>query len=129
MSVSLDSGVRRTMPPTAAETAAVERVVATHSPAFPNQDEGSPYLCESHDGEPAEVLAGSTKTPSAPGRLLPVLDHEPGSVGESRRALSGAEWRVDVDDLDVPRDGTHGTHGYALPGVRDADPAAEAGGM
>lgn len=114
------------MPLTDAETAAVERVVAAHMASFPYEDQESLYLYESDDSRPDEVVAGSTKMPHDPGRVLTVLDHVLGSVTELRRALPGAEWRVHLDDLDVPWEETDG---YAFPGMRDADLAAELGGL
>ncbi|MEU1126021.1 hypothetical protein ABZ371_21250 [Streptomyces sp. NPDC005899] len=125
MSVSLYYRARRAMPLTDAETAAVERVAAARTASFPYQDEEGLYLYDGDAGRPDEVVAGSTKLPLDPGRVLPVLDHVLGSVTELRRALPGAEWHVHMDDLDVPWDGTDG---YAFPGMHDADLAAELGG-
>ncbi|MFD5874868.1 hypothetical protein [Streptomyces sp. NPDC060322] len=126
MSVSLYYSARRTAPPTDAEKAAVERIVAAHRSSFPYEDEESLYLYEGGGGEPSEIVAGSTKMPFEPDRVLPVLNHVLGSVSELRRALSGAEWHVHLDDLDVP---WGETDGYAFSGMRDADPAAELGGF
>lgn len=126
MSVSLYYSARRVLPPTAAEAAAVERIVADHRSSFPYQDEESLYLYDGRGREPTEILSGATKMPFDPGRLLPVLDHVLSSVGQLRRALPGADWRVHMDDLDVPWDETEG---YAFPGMRDADLAAELGGL
>ncbi|MFC8228127.1 hypothetical protein [Streptomyces sp. NPDC057287] len=126
MSVSLYCCASRSQPPTEAEAAAVERIVAAHVAAFPYQDQESLYLYDVDDSRPDEIIAGSTKLPLDPGRVLPVLDHVLGSVTELRRALPGAEWRVHMDDLDVPWDETDG---YAFPGMRDADLAAELGGL
>ncbi|MFJ9055355.1 MULTISPECIES: hypothetical protein [unclassified Streptomyces] len=126
MSVSLYYSARRTEPSTDAETAAVERIVAAHHSSFPYEDEESLYLYEDGGSEPSEIVAGSTKMPFEPDRVLTVLDHVLVSVGELRRALPGAEWHVHLDDLDVPWDETDG---YAFPGMRDADPAAESGGF
>ncbi|WP_069169699.1 hypothetical protein [Streptomyces griseus] len=122
MSVSLYYRASRAVPLTTAETAAVERIVAAHRSAFPYQDEESLYLYEDDVREPSEVVAGSTKMPFEPDRVVPVLDHVLRSVSELRRALPGAEWHVHMDDLDVPWDGTEG---YAFPGMRDPDLAAE----
>ncbi|MFC8700874.1 hypothetical protein ACFUIV_01770 [Streptomyces anulatus] len=122
MSVSLYYSAHRATPLTGAEVASVARVVAAHMAAFPYDDEES--LCV-YDGEvvgAGEILAGSTKMPHHPGRLMPVIAHVLDSVTELRRALPGAEWRVHMDDLDVPWDEADG---YALPGMRDADLIAE----
>ncbi|MFJ1789346.1 hypothetical protein ACIOML_34195 [Streptomyces anulatus] len=122
MSVSLYYSAHRATPLTEAELASVARVVAAHMAAFPYDDEES--LCV-YDGEvvgAGEVLAGSTKMPHHPGRLMPVIAHVLDSVTELRRAVPGAEWRVHMDDLDVPWDEAEG---YALPGMRDADLIAE----
>ncbi|SCK25834.1 hypothetical protein B046DRAFT_06996 [Streptomyces sp. LamerLS-316] len=94
--------------------------------SFPYEDEESLYLYDSDDSRPGEVVAGSTKMPFDPGRVLVVLDHVLGSVSELRRALPEAEWRVHMDDLDVPWDETEG---YAFPGMRDPALAAELGGL
>ncbi|MET7366444.1 hypothetical protein ABZS61_11535 [Streptomyces sp. NPDC005566] len=126
MSVSLYYSAIRAMPWTGAETAAVERIVAAHMSSFPYQDQESLYLYDRYDGRPDEILAGATKLPLDPGRVLPVLDHVLGSVTELRRALPGAVWCVHMDDLDVPWDETEG---YAFPGMRDPDLAAELGGL
>ncbi|MFE4212831.1 hypothetical protein [Streptomyces sp. NPDC056844] len=126
MSVSLYYSATRAMPLTHAEKAAVERVVAAHIEFFPYEDEEGLHLYDSDDSRPDEVVAGSTKMPFDPGRVLAVLDHVLGSVSELRRALPEAEWRVHMDDLDVPWDETEG---YAFPGMRDPGLAAELGGL
>ncbi|MFE2022442.1 hypothetical protein ACFW9O_30865 [Streptomyces sp. NPDC059499] len=125
MSVSLYYCASRAIPLTDAETAAVESIVTAHMASFPYEDQESLYLYDSDAGRPDEVVAGSTKMPLDPDRVLPVLDHVLGSVTELRRALPGAEWRVRLDDLDVPWEEAEG---YAFPGMRDADPAADLGG-
>ncbi|WP_328896069.1 hypothetical protein [Streptomyces sp. NBC_00236] len=121
MSVSLYYHAQRATPLTEAESASVERIVAAHMAAFPYEEEESLYLYET-PGDPEEIVAGSTKMPFDPGRLLPVIAHVLDSVTELRRALPGAEWRVHMDDLDVPWDEAEG---YVLPGMRDADLIAE----
>ncbi|KPC79194.1 MULTISPECIES: hypothetical protein [Streptomyces] len=126
MSVSLYYCASRATPLTDAETASVKRIVAGHMASFPYEDQESLYLYDSEDSRPDEIVAGSTKLPLDPGRVLPVLDHVLGSVSELRRALPGAEWHVHMDDLDVPWDETDG---YAFPGMRDPDLAAELGGL
>ncbi|MED7953779.1 hypothetical protein, partial [Streptomyces sp. BE303] len=103
MSVSLYYSADRAMPRTDAETATVERIVAAHASSFPYQDEEGLSLDDDGTG-PDEILAGSTKLPGDPGRMLPVMVHVLGAVTELRRALPGAEWRVHMDDLDVPWD-------------------------
>ena len=122
MSVSLYYSARRTTPLTEAESASVERVVAAHMASFPYDDEESLYLYNGPAAGQDEVIVGSTKMPSDPGRLLPVIAHVLDSVTELRRAVPGAEWRVHMDDLDVPWDESEG---YSLPGMRDADLIAE----
>ncbi|MEU2680488.1 hypothetical protein ABZ638_26750 [Streptomyces sp. NPDC007107] len=126
MSVSLYYSATRAMPLTDTERAAVERIVAAHMESFPYEDEESLHLYDSDDTRPDEVVAGSTKMPFDPARVLVVLDHVLGSVSELRGALPEAEWRVHLDDLDVPWDETEG---YAFPGMRDPDLAAELGGL
>ncbi|MEE2037064.1 hypothetical protein Q8791_07505 [Nocardiopsis sp. CT-R113] len=125
MSVSLYYKASRATPLSGTETADVERVVAAHMSSFPYRDEESLHLHGFADGDPEEIVAGSTKMPFDPGRALPVLAHVLDSVTALRRALPGAEWRVHMDDLDVPWDEEEG---YALPGMRDADLIAELGG-
>ncbi|MEV5260591.1 hypothetical protein AB0L02_21370 [Streptomyces anulatus] len=118
MSPSTYYNAHRATPLAEAELASVARVVAAHMAAFPYDDEES--LCV-YDGDMAgagEVLAGSTKMPHHPGRLMPVIAHVLDSVTELRRAVPGAEWRVHMDDLDVPWEEAEG---YVLPGMRDAD--------
>ncbi|NBE53953.1 hypothetical protein [Streptomyces boluensis] len=117
MSVSLYYCASRAVPLTAAETSTVERIVAARVPSFPYQDEESLRLYEDGGGEPDEIVAGSTKMPFDPHRVLPVIVHVLDSVTELRRALPGAEWRVHIQDLDVAWDEDEG---YALPGMRDA---------
>ncbi len=104
MSVSLYYSARRPVPLTAAESAAVERVVTAQRAAFPYPDEEDLCLYESPGDGPDDVLAGSTKLPVDPDRALPVIAHVLGSVTELRRALPGAAWHVHLDDLDVPWD-------------------------
>ncbi|MEU0343738.1 hypothetical protein ABZ092_33485 [Streptomyces bobili] len=122
MSVSLYYNAHRTTPLTEAESASVERVVAAHRASFPYDDEESLYVYEGHAAGPEEIVAGSTKTPLDPGRLMPVIAHVLDSVTELRRAVPDARWRVHMDDLDVPWDEAEG---YALPGMRDPDLIAE----
>ncbi|MFE3383242.1 hypothetical protein [Streptomyces anulatus] len=122
MSVSLYYNAHRATPLTGAELASVARVVAAHTAAFPYDDEESLCLYDGDIVEAGEVLAGSTKMPHHPGRLMPVIAHVLDSVTELRRAVVGAEWRVHMDDLDVPWDEAEG---YVLPGMRDADLIAE----
>ncbi|MER5711370.1 hypothetical protein [Streptomyces sp. NPDC002122] len=126
MSVSLYYSARRTTPLTEAESASVARVVAAHTASFPYDDEESLDLYDPDASEPEEIIAGSTKMPFDPGHLMPVIAHVLDSVTELRRAVPDAEWRVHMDDLDVPWDETEG---YALPGMRDADLIAELAAM
>ncbi|MFB7592245.1 hypothetical protein [Streptomyces sp. NPDC056169] len=122
MSVSLYYSARRTTPLTEAESGSVDRVVAVHRASFPYDDEESLDLYDRDADSPEEVIAGSTKMPFNPGRLMPVIAHVLDSVTELRRAVPDAEWRVHMDDLDVPWDEAEG---YSLPGMRDADLIAE----
>ncbi|MDV5143823.1 hypothetical protein R1T08_05925 [Streptomyces sp. SBC-4] len=122
MSVSLYYSARRTTPMTEAESVSVARVVAAHMASFPYDDEESLYLYDGPAVGREEIVVGSTKMPFDPGRLLPVIAHVLDSVTELRRAVPGAEWRVHMDDLDVPWDEAEG---YSLPGMRDADLIAE----
>ncbi|MDX2295937.1 MULTISPECIES: hypothetical protein [Streptomyces] len=116
MSVSVYYSARRPAPLTPAEAAAVERVTAAHLAAFPYDDEESLYLYGDPGPEPDALLAGSTKLPRDPDRLLPVLVHVLDAVTELRRALPGAEWHVHVDDQDVPWEEPEG---YGFPGMRE----------
>ncbi|MGW6461998.1 hypothetical protein ACWF94_39750 [Streptomyces sp. NPDC055078] len=118
MSVSLYYSAHRAAPLTETESARVARVVAAHTASFPYDDEESLYVYDRRATGPREIVAGSTKMPFDPGRLMPVIAHVLDSVTELRRALPDAEWRVHMDDLDVPWDEAVG---YALPGMRDAD--------
>jgi hypothetical protein len=121
VSVSLYYRARRTAPPSEAEAAAVERIEAAHQESFPYEDEESLYLYEDlyedlYEGggsEPGEILAGSTKLPLEEDRMMPVIAHVLDSLTELRRALPGADWRVHIDDLDIPWDEDDG---YVLPG-------------
>ncbi|MFI6862580.1 hypothetical protein ACIBKZ_22250 [Streptomyces sp. NPDC050421] len=122
MSVSLYYNAHRATPLTEAESASVERVVAARTASFPYDDEEGLYLYEGSASEPREIVAGSTKMPFDPGHLMPVIAHVLDSVTELRRAVPDAEWRVHMDDLDVPWEEAEG---YALPGMRDADLIAE----
>ncbi|MFE3456320.1 hypothetical protein ACFXKD_02165 [Nocardiopsis aegyptia] len=123
MSVSLYYSAHRAEPPTAAESGEIARVNAAHQESFPYQDQESRFLHD--DPAPDELLAGFTKMLGDPERMLAVLVHVLGSLTELRRALPGAEWRVHLDDLDVPWDEDEG---YAVPGMRDPGLAAELGG-
>ncbi|QNE73456.1 hypothetical protein F0344_01455 [Streptomyces finlayi] len=116
MSVSLYCSARREQPLTESEAASVDRIVAAHTAAFPYGDEESLYLYAPDEADADQILAGSTKLPRDPGRLLPVIVCVLDSVTGLRRAVEGAEWRVHSDDLDVPWDEAEG---YALPGMRD----------
>ncbi|MFF3731333.1 hypothetical protein ACFYXM_13690 [Streptomyces sp. NPDC002476] len=122
MSVSVYYSARRQEPLTGPETAAVGRVVAARTASFPYDDEEDLYLYDLGGDEDDEILAGSTKLPIEPDRWLPVLTHVLDSVTELRRAVGGAEWHVHMDDVDVPWDENEG---YALPGMRDTELAAE----
>ncbi|PWI07275.1 hypothetical protein DIZ27_28870 [Streptomyces sp. NWU339] len=122
MSVSLYYSAHRTTPLSETESASVARVVAAHMASFPYGDEECLYLYDRCGDGPEEIVAGSTKMPLNPGRLMPVIAHVLDSVTELRRAVPDAEWRVHMDDLDVPWDEAEG---YSLPGMRDADLIAE----
>ncbi len=117
MSVSVYYSARRPGPLTEAESAAVERVTAAHLAAFPYGDEESLYLYADPGPEPDALLAGSTKLPRDPDRVVPVLVHVLDAVTALRRALPGAVWHVHVDDQDVPWDDADG---FGFPGMRDA---------
>ncbi|WP_224281101.1 hypothetical protein [Streptomyces sp. LS1784] len=114
MSVSLYYSARRVLPLTEAEAAELEHIVTAHRESFPYADEESLYLYGDGGGEPGEIVAGSTKLPPQLERVMPVIAHVLESVTELRRALSNAEWRVHMDDLDLPWDEDEG---YALPGI------------
>ncbi|MFF8955667.1 hypothetical protein [Streptomyces sp. NPDC014894] len=122
MSVSLYYTAHRATPLTEAESASVRRVVAARTATFPYDDEEGLYVYDQAEDEPREVIAGSTKMPFDPARLLPVTAHLLDSVSALRRAVPDAEWRVHLDDLDVPWDEAEG---YSLPGIRDADLIAD----
>ncbi|MFE2870324.1 hypothetical protein [Embleya sp. NPDC059259] len=122
MSVSLYYSAHRAAPLTEAESALVARVVAAHTASFPYDDEESLYLHDRRAAGPEEIVAGATKMPLDPGRLMPVIAHVLDCVTDLRRAVPDAEWRVHMDDLYVSWDEAEG---YALPGMRDADLIAE----
>ncbi|MGW2843770.1 hypothetical protein [Streptomyces sp. NPDC001108] len=122
MSTSLYYSAHRATPLTNTELASVAQIVAAHMALFPYEDEESLCLYDGDVVGAGEVLSGSTKMPHDPGRLMPVIAHVLDSVTELRRAVPGAEWRVHMDDLDVPWDEAEG---YVLPGMRDADLIAE----
>ncbi|MFJ5881282.1 hypothetical protein [Kitasatospora cineracea] len=115
MSVSLYYSARRPAPLTAAESAAVERVVTAHRAAFPYPDEEDLCLYADPGDGPEDVLAGSTKLPADPDRALPVITHVLDAVTGLRRALPGAAWHVHLDDLDVPWD-EDGGYGFGDDG-------------
>ncbi|BBA95736.1 hypothetical protein RVR_722 [Actinacidiphila reveromycinica] len=123
MSVSLYYSARRATALTSAEAVAVDRVVTDHMASFPYPDEESLYLYEMAAGESDAIVAGSTKMPLDPEHVFPVIGHVLASVSELRRALPGAEWRVHLDDFDVP---WQEDEGYSLPGcaadLRQAEP-------
>lgn len=112
MSTSLYYDASRTTALTSTETAAVERIVTAHQSVFPYQDEECLFLYEEGGSEPDAIVAGSTKLPFDPDRVMPVLERVLGSVTELRRALPDAEWRVHLDDFDIPWDESEG---YFLP--------------
>ncbi|OKH91161.1 hypothetical protein [Streptomyces uncialis] len=122
MSVSLYYSAHRATPLTGPESAAMARVVAARTASFPYEDEEGLYLYDQDPADLREIVDGSTKMPFDPARLMPVIVHVLDSVTELRRTVPDAEWRVHMDDLDVPWDETEG---YALPGMRDADLSAE----
>ncbi|HIW61285.1 MAG TPA: hypothetical protein H9881_02415 [Candidatus Stackebrandtia excrementipullorum] len=114
MSVSVYYRAQRAVPPTPDETSTIERIVAAHVSSFPYRDEESLHLYETGGDTPAEILAGATKMPTDPDRMIPVLTCVLDTVSELRRAVPGAEWSVHLDDLDVPWDENDG---YAFPGM------------
>ncbi|MER5741415.1 MULTISPECIES: hypothetical protein [unclassified Streptomyces] len=116
MSVSLYYSAHRPEPLTEAERAAVDRIAAARLSAFPYDDTEGLCLYEDAGREPHAVVAGSTKLPFDPDRVVPVMIHVLDSVTELRRALPGAEWRVHMDDLDADWDETEG---YGFPGLRE----------
>ncbi|MFD7291978.1 hypothetical protein ACFV9W_01720 [Streptomyces sp. NPDC059897] len=121
MSVSLYYWAGRPTELTELEAAAVEHIVASRAASFPFQDEEGLFLYGGRR-EPDEVLAGSTKMPLDLERVLPVIEHTLDALTEVRRALPGTQWRVHLDDFDVPWDEDHG---FVLPGMRDGDPTAD----
>ncbi|MFE3172256.1 hypothetical protein ACFXPA_16700 [Amycolatopsis sp. NPDC059090] len=112
MSTSLYYDASRATALTPAETTAIERIVTAHQSAFPYQDEESLFLYEEGGSEPDAIVAGSTKMPFDLDRVIPVLGQVLGSVTELRRAIPDAEWRVQLDDFEIPWD-EH--EGYFLP--------------
>ncbi|WP_409462054.1 hypothetical protein [Amycolatopsis sp. GA6-003] len=112
MSTSLYYDASRATALTPDETAAIERIVTDQQSAFPYPDEESLFLYEEDSSEPDTVVAGSTKLPFDPDRVMPVLEHLLGSVTELRRAVPDAQWRVHLDDFDLPWDESEG---YFLP--------------
>ncbi|MET9264762.1 hypothetical protein [Amycolatopsis sp. NPDC004079] len=112
MSTSLYYDASRATALTPTETAAIERIVTARQSSVPYPDEESLYLYEEGGSEPDEIVAGSTKIPFDPDRMMAVLEHVLGSVTELRRALPDAEWRVHLDDFDLPWDESEG---YFLP--------------
>ncbi|WP_409054868.1 hypothetical protein [Streptomyces sp. SYP-A7185] len=124
MSVSLYYGARRTAALMPLETAAIERIVAARMSSFPYEDEEGLCLYDDSGLEPGEIVNGSTKLPPDDARVLPVIAHMLEAVTELRRALPHAQWRVHLDDLDIPWDEEQG---YILPGADDANLTAEPG--
>ena len=114
MSVSLYYNATRPTPLTTSEAAAVKQIAAAHEAAVPCPDEECLYLYD--DPEPGEILTGSTKVPFEPAHVMPMLAHVLGSVTELRRALPDAEWRVAIDEVELPWDEKEG---YALPGYAE----------
>ncbi|MEU5108911.1 hypothetical protein AB0H07_42805 [Streptomyces sp. NPDC021354] len=108
MGVSLYYQASRPTPLTEAEGAEVARITAARQATFPYENEETLYLYEDDGSEPGEILAGSTKMPHDPDRLMPVLAHVLDSVTELCRALPDAEWRVQMDDVDIPWDEDEG---------------------
>lgn len=122
MSVSLYYHARRGAPLAPAESAAVERIVRARQESFPFPDEESLYLYAGGQLELGEILSGSTKMPLEPSHLLPVVAHLLDSVTALRRALPDAEWRLNMDDMDIEWEEEAG---YSLPWTRDPDLQAE----
>ncbi|WP_116204906.1 hypothetical protein [Amycolatopsis circi] len=112
MSTSLYYDASRATALTPTETAAIERIVTTHQSSFPYPDEESLFLYEEGGSEPDAIVAGSTKMPFDVDRVMAVLGLVLGSVTELRRAVPDAEWRVQLDDFEIPWD-EH--EGYFLP--------------
>ena len=120
MSVSLYYHASRAEPLTGVETATIQRIVAAHAASFPYADEEQLFLYSAERIDPDEILAGSTKLPLDPDRLLPVITHVLGSLTQLRRTLNG-EWHVHLEDVDLPWDESEG---YVLP---DTDDTGRAG--
>ncbi|UED84489.1 hypothetical protein [Streptomyces profundus] len=116
MSVSLYYRATRATPPTPAEAAEVERVLAAREVSFPHADEESLFLYDSRRRAQEEILAGATKLPSDPHRQPQVIAHVLASLTQLRRALPDSGWHVHMDDLDIPWEEPHG---YTLPGIAD----------
>lgn len=117
MSVSLYYGATRATPLTPDETRRVSEIVQRHQTDFPYEDDERLHLYEPDERTPEQVLAGSTKLPEDPARMLNVVGHVLDAVSDLRRALADAAWRVHVDDHDVE---WHEEGGYGLPGMRDS---------
>ncbi|WP_225101953.1 hypothetical protein [Streptomyces sp. CoH27] len=120
MSVSLYYHASRAEPLTGVETAAIQRIVAARAASFPYADEEQLFLYSAEGIDPDEILAGSTRLPLDPDRLLPVITHVLGSLTQLRRTLDG-EWHVHLEDVDLPWDESEG---YVLPDTDDTGRAA-----
>ncbi|WP_069811552.1 hypothetical protein [Streptomyces sp. TP-A0874] len=116
MSVSLYYCASRATHLTTTEAADIDRIAADRQATFPyedeDEDEENLYLYEDGGSNPDGILAGSTRMPSTYDRLMPVIGHLLDSVTRLRRVLPNAEWRVRMDDIDIPWDEERG---YALP--------------
>lgn len=114
MSVSLYYYASRGTPLTAAETAEVQRIATAREETFPYDDTEGLCLYDGGGSTPEEILAGSTKMPGDGDveRMMSVLGHVLETVSALRRVLPDAEWRVHLDDMDMPWDEEQG---YLLP--------------
>lgn len=112
MSVSLYYGAERATPLTEEESAAVDAVTVAFGKRLKDDDEGMNFYDEPTDGQ---VLDGSTKMPVNPMRtksfLLKLFD----SLSRIRRAVPGATWHVQLDELEIQWDEERG---FFLPGLK-----------
>ncbi|ATE56260.1 hypothetical protein [Actinosynnema pretiosum] len=115
MGVSLYYAATRATPLTDAELAAVDAIVTRWNDTAPYPDTEEGLYLYPVDGA---VLNGSTKLPFELDRTVPSLVHWQAAVTELRRALPDADWRVTVDDGDVP---WTEEHGYANPALAELD--------
>lgn len=105
MGVAIYYAATRARPLSEDERTTIARLIADHDPERFLPAGGEPFRLWDGGLDEGEILAGATGLPlDDPGDFVDAVEHWAGLVGEMRRAVPDATWRVHVDDHDLTWD-------------------------